>query len=56
MFKSIMGIAYLVLSFMGFIVSVYTLNLFEYTSIASVGIWSIALASAFLGCWLILRR
>jgi hypothetical protein len=53
MFRSIMGIVYLALSFMGFVVSVHTLHLLEYASVMAVGIWSIALASAAIGCWLI---
>jgi hypothetical protein len=54
MFRSIMGIVYLALSFMGFVVSVYTLHLLEYASVMAVGIWSVALASAAIGCWLII--
>ena len=54
MFRSIIGIAYLIISFLGFITSVFRMELFEYTSILSVGIWSIALMCAFTGCYFIL--
>ena len=54
MFRSIMGIIYLALSLMGFAVSVYTLHSMEYESVMAVGIWSVALASAAIGCWLII--
>ena len=54
MFKTIMGIGCLVISFTGFVVSVYTLHLLEYASVMAVGIWSVALASAAIGCWLII--
>jgi len=56
MFVKIMGVLYLVLSFMGYAVSVYHLRLFDYASIISVVIFTTAFASAAIGCWLIFRR
>jgi len=54
MFRSIIGISYLIISFMGFITSVFRMELFEYAAPLSVGIWSIALMCAFTGCYFIL--
>ena len=56
MFRQILGVFYLVISFLGYVVSVYHLNLFEYASIISIVIWTVALASAAIGCWLIFKR
>jgi len=56
MFSKIMGIIYLVLSFTGYTISVYHLRLFEYTSVMSIVVWTVALVSATLGCWLIFRK
>jgi hypothetical protein len=56
MFRQILGVFYLVLSFLGYVVSVYHLKLFDYASIMSVVIWTVALASAAIGCWLIFKR
>ena len=56
MFVKIMGVLYLVLSFMGYAVSVYHLRLFDYASIMSVVVFTTAFASAAIGCWLIFRR
>ena len=56
MFRQILGVFYLVISFLGYAISVYHLKLFEYASIISVVIWTVALASAAIGCWLIFKR